>query len=323
METAIPTPERFRGYANAIRQFLLHAQQKYPTFLPFQTKSERQGTREWLENLKPIYRRDLLEIEERLATEFEEVAKFWRDDAAFNTARQRVFRYQPTEQPIDRLSGIIDGVADLSHKYMKSRLTFRKIRRFAEAELRWRQGLSLAIANYLDRTSFQITVHAKSTANRVRELLEKLDRELNKTETLFLLDLADWPVMGRRVRKDLSRFREFLADDGLQTALSFRKDENLLNRTTAKEILLANNWAFGNERKDAAFILLGLSAFESPLDLEQKTLERVWAKWAEQKSQIQYANHDAKLLVTDRKTPRKDPFSDPLIPNPSRPTFGD
>lgn len=319
MTSTIPRPERFRGYANLIRQFLQETNKKYPTYLPFQTEADRKGSLEWLEHLTPVYRADLNKIEKRLTAEFEEVANFWRADPAFNTARQRVFKYQSHEQAIDRLPAIIDGVAKLSHKYMKPNLKFKTVRRFAESELRWRQALSLTLANHNERTSYQITMEAKNTAQKVADLLTNLQVELNKAEAMYLLDLAEWPVMGRGVRRDLSRLREFLVDEGLLSALSIRRDDNLLNRTTAKELLIANHWAFGSERKGAAFILLGLSAFESPLDLEQKTLERVWTKWGEQQTQIRFANLDAHLLMTDRKAPRRDPISDPLIPNPERP----
>lgn len=97
-------------------------------------------------------------------------------------------------------------------------------------------------------------------------------REL--AEAKHLLSLSHLIGLNSHGMGDLKGLEGFLTSESLAPALSFREDKHLLHRTTAQEIMLANKWALNNERKDLAFVLLGLSPFDEPLDIEQKTLER-------------------------------------------------
>lgn len=320
MDSTIPAPDRFRQYAQTIGLFLEEMHFKYPSSLAFESEQDRQNALKWLELTQPVYQKDLARVESQLERDFKDVTDYWKSDHAYNTARRRV---GDNESPASWLPWLIGQITDLALKYERDLLLFKTVRRFAEAELRWKQGLSLAVANYLDGTSYRVATEAKASATRIAELLSELENELQNPAARHLLDLTQWPGMGHRTRDDLRRVKCYMQSEELQQSFSFRNDKHLLGRITAGDILAANNWAFKRPRTDLAFILLGLSAFESPIDLEPKTLERVWARHKQQQWAIGGANHEAHIQPRDKKSTRKSLFSVRSIPNSIRPTSGD
>jgi len=324
METGIPTPDRLRKYAHTVGLFLEEMHSKYPSTLAFESEEERQDTMKWLELTQPVYQKDLTRIESQLEKDFKDVSDYWKRDHAYNTARRRVADY---ESPASWLPWLIGRITDLAVKYERPLFLFKTVRRFAETELRWKQGLSLAVANYLDGTSYRITTEAKASAIRIADLLSELETELQQPAAAHLLEMNRSTTVAPRTKKQLHQLKLFFQRAELQKSLNFRNDKHLLNRITAGDILEANDWAFKNPRKDLAFILLGLSAFDSPIELEPKTIERVWVKRKEQQKAVDCCDLDAhfemKELSMDRSTTKKRRTSDPLIPNPTRSISGD
>jgi len=195
MDITIPSPERFRSYANAIRQFLQDMEEKYRSYrsLPFESAEEQRKTLDWLTMAGQIYRADLNKTTNCLASEFKDVDNYWAADPAYKLASRLVLTSNSDK---DAFTTVTERITQITKSRPWRTIPFNMIRRRIEAELKWRQALALTIANYLDGTSYQIATELKPTASRIAELLTCLENELEKPEALHLLDLPDWPVMG-------------------------------------------------------------------------------------------------------------------------------
>ena len=291
--------------------------------ISFETLEEQREAIDWLAVTGSLYLADLSEIEKRLATELEDVENYFDSDPAYNAASRFALG---TKVNSVTLAKVTDRIIRIAKKRPWRNIHFSMIRRRVEVELMWRQGLSLVIANYLDGTSYKLATETKATANRIADLLARLESELESLEASQLLDSAFLPVMNWKARHEMQGLQVFFQSDEIQKSFSFRKDRHLLGRITARELLLANKWAFHTEYKKVALILMGSSAFKTPIDIEVKTLERIWAKRDEQQWAINDAYREARevrRMGRDKRPRKKRLHSDPPIPNPTRFTFGD
>jgi hypothetical protein len=318
MDTTIPAPERFRQYANTIREFLQEMHDKYSDrrSLEFESLEQQQRTRDWLTWIGPDYKESYSEVEERLNSEYEDVSSYWESDPAYALARRKVLARRGEHHPFD---AVTERVVKIAKTRQWSTIPFSLIRRYTEAELKWQQALSLTAANSLDGTSYRIAIEARETVSRVSELLDRLERELEKPELVYLSDLPEWPAGNSLAKRYLKSFKRYVQSESLQNSLKRRKDRDLLARTTANELFEANYWAFNKEYKSVVFILLGLSVFGETLGLEAKTLERISAKRGDLRMAMRDAWKESKREASDRKTTRTCPYSDPRIPNLNRP----
>jgi hypothetical protein len=325
-------------------------------YLLFTTPEEQHKSLAFLhESLLPEYRKIRSELESCLANQFEDVEKYWNEDSAFMAASHRLLK-RGSKRPapeidrvkfpyeVDSLLSAVDLIVtrtQRSHrrqtlhsreqwdqmsaesrpvwKEPSANFCFDDIRKLVEVDIKWKQALAIVIANHLERASYKLTQKAKDTAKKLASLLSEFNAEIEKPEAKYLLSLGGSLVrLGAHNMADLKRLEGFLASESLMPALGYREDKHLLARTTAQEIMFANQWALNNERKDLAFILLGLSAFEEPLDIEQKTLERIWKKANANNSLIMDAVvtgglHNRKYRAI--KDTGKYQFSVPNIPN--------
>jgi hypothetical protein len=371
MASTIPSSNRFRDYANVCSEFLssslrhvVEAHRYDDAFLyydelhlPFTTPEQQSKSLAFLhESLLPEYRRVWREFEGCLASQFEDVEKYWQGDSAFIAASHRLPKgsgKQSTTE-IDRLKlpyeddlllSAVDRIATRERdklEYLNSSVfrerwlrmrtaskrtwrepstsfSFADIRKLAEVDIKWKQALSIVIANYLERASFKLTQQAKETAKKLASLISELNAEIEKPEAKYLLSLGGSIIgVNHHSMVGFKKLEGFLASESLTPALSYREDKHLLHRTTAQEIMFANRWALDDERKDLAFILLGLAAFEETLGVEQKTLERIWKKANANNSLIKsaaYDGHRHQKEYRDTKAPEKYQFSVPNIPN--------
>jgi hypothetical protein len=322
--------------------------------LPFTTAEEQTESLALIHgSILPDYRKLLSEFEDCLTGQFKDVENYWTEDSAFMAANHRLLKRSGTRPTpgiykvklhdnVDSLLSTVDRVATrelnrykyrtssaFRERYLRSfpdsklepRATFKfkEVRELAEADIKWKQALAIVIANYLDRASYKLTQQVKDTAKKLASLISEFNAEIEKPEAKYLLSLGS-PLFRSNSfsMAGLKGLEGFLASESLIPALSYREDKHLLHRTTAQEIMFANKWALDNERKDLAFILLGLAAFDEPLDIEQKTLERIWKKANANNSLIKNASYDGdrhEKAYRDIKTPQNHHFSVPNIPN--------
>jgi len=323
--------------------------------LPFTTFEEQTESLALIHgSILPDYRKLLSEFEGCLTGQFKDVENYWTEDSAFMAANHRLLKRSGTRPTpgiykvkrhdnVDSLLSTVDRVATrelnrhkrfissaFRERYLRRKpdskwareptatFDFEKVRELVEADIKWKQALAIVIANYLDRASYKLTRQTKEVAKKLASLISELNAEIEKPEAKYLLSLGG-SLLGVNASIDgLKGLEGFLASESLIPALGYREDKHLLHRTTAQEIMFANKWALDNERKDLAFILLGLAAFDEPLDIEQKTLERIWKKANVNNSLISEASNDGhrhKRAYRDTKPPRNHHFSVPNIPN--------
>jgi hypothetical protein len=324
--------------------------------LPFTTPEEQTESLALIRgSILPDYRKLLSELEGCLADQFNDVEKYWMEDSAFIAANHRLLKRngaRPTSgiykikllDNQDSLFLTVNKVATRAlnfYEYQvssapsaydelmlrkwpdykrepKADFDFNEVRKIAEVDIRWKQALAIVIANYLDRASYKLTQKTKDSAKKLASLISELNAEIEKPEAKYLLSLDGSVGLNFHHKTALKRLEGFLTSESLGPALSYREDNHLLHRTTAQEIMFANKWALYSERKELAFILLGLSAFKEPLDIEYKTLERIWKKANANTSLIKSASSDGhrqKIKYRDTNAPTNHHFSVPNIPN--------
>jgi hypothetical protein len=297
------------------------------TYLFFTTPEQQKKSLAFLHgSLLPDYRKILSQLESCLANQFEDVEKYWNEDSAFMAASHRLLK-RGSKRPAPKIYRVgfpyegdsLLSAVDLVVTSTRVSFCLGDIRELVEVEIKWRQALAIVIANHLERASYKLTQKAKDTAKKLASLLSEFNAEIEKPEAKYLLSLGGSLVsLNAHSMADLKRLEGFLASESLMPALGYREDKHLLDRTTAQEIMFANQWALNNERKDLAFILLGLSAFEEPLDIEQKTLERIWKKAKANNSLIKDASSAGHRYITkyrDTNATKNHTFSVPNIPN--------
>ncbi|MBZ2170384.1 hypothetical protein [Marinobacter sp. F4216] len=316
-ETTIPTSDRFRGYANTIRAFLQEMHDTYSDYrsLEFDSPEQQQRTREWLTWIGSDYKQSHSTTLERLNSEYADVSSYWASDPAYALAKRKVLARSEEQHPFDAVTERVLGIAKA--RCWQS-IPFTLIRKYTEANLKWQQALSLTAANFLDGTSYRIAVEARESVIRASELLDSLDKELEKPELAYFSDLPEWPAGNELAKRYLKGLKRYLQSEPFQKSLKRRKDKDLLARITANELFEANYWAFGKEYKSVVFILLGLSVFDEALGLEPKTLERISSKRDDLRLAMQNAWSDSRRQASDRKTSRLNVYSDPRIPNLNR-----
>lgn len=326
-------------------------------YLPFTTPEEQNKSLAFLhESLLPEYRKIRTELESCLASQFKDVEEYWQGDSAFMAANHRLSKGSSKQPALeiyrvklpheeDSLLSAVDLIATRERdklEYQNSsafrerwlRMStdpkrawpgawaafhFGDVRKLTEVGIKWKQALAIVIANHLDRASYKLTQAARDTAEKLAKLLSEFNAEIEKSEAKYLLSLGGYDAnLNAHSMAGLKGLEGFLTSESLIPALGYRKDKHLLHRTTAQEIMFANQWALDNERKDLAYILLGLSAFEEPIGIEQKTLERIWKKANADSlliSSASYDGHQHEREYRDTNTPRNHHFSVPNIPN--------
>ena len=325
--------------------------------LPFTTPEQQNKSLAFLrESLLPEYRRVRREFESCLASQFKDVEEYWQGDSAFMAANHRLSKGSSKQPALeiyrvkrphdeDSLLSAVDLIATRERdklEYQNSSafrerwlrmsadpksawpgasaaFDFGDFRKLTEVGIKWKQALAIVIANHLDRASYKLTQAARDTAEKLAKLLSEFNAEIEKPEAKYLLSLGGYGASSNvHSMAGLKGLEGFLTSESLISGLGYRKDRYLLHRTTAREIMFANQYALGSERKDLAFILLGLSAFEKPLEIEQKTLERIWKKANADDLLISSASYDGHQHIKeyrDTNTPRNHQFSVPNIPN--------
>ena len=315
-----PSAVQFSEYANSIDDALRELDKRYPPYdrLPFEN-SER--FRAQVQLITGQYSRDFDRATKAIQRDNPTVSSFWSNDPAYRLALKK------TKLPVNGdTESSAATVAWQAINYVLLEgfdfFVFNAVREQMEKNLEWQLGLSKFACRYLDGSLYRGAMEAREHVIEARALAERLSTLLESDGLRYLTrQLPNSAHYTVQVMGDLQDRLPLLVQaidaPEVEAVLKHRKDEAVLSRLVASELLVINYATFRDGRKDLVQLLSSLGFLDEDIEIEAKTIERVWNRLSSDKRNL--ANHlfsvrdNEREVLLDRRSRKKRRFSDPRV----------
>lgn len=320
MNQGIPTAAQFRAYSESMRELLFESDKEFSIGLSFPIEQDGTPSQELL-NTAAQYANFRVSRFTQNSDDLNAVNSFWNRDAAFQFALKKAGFQEPT----DLKHAVLSTAERYNNVWFRrgyKELEFRRIKDSHEQVNRWLLALSLLAARYLDGTLIRGALEAKEKVSAAALHINELAKLFESDGFSYFLDKLPRSTlftsrMFESLKRDLEAVNMLLAEPATSNYISVRNDQFLTARIIAEQILIANKYAFKcqkrPERKDLAYILMGMGFFNGDYSIEPKTIERVWDQLDTKGYSLFFASLDAKNLRGDRIRGKKGAIYDPRI----------
>ncbi|MBO6811711.1 MULTISPECIES: hypothetical protein [Marinobacter] len=286
----VPTPNEFRQYAQYLSKSLAFLDESYNGDGIDIDESEDFRVR--FDRAIEHYAGDLQSTLDDINEHHPNVSYFWDNDLAFRLALKKAkFTSDASTEFLVRT--VAERILHIWKKGGVKKFRIASVRKYMERSLKWALYLSLFAEKYLDGSLYKGAIEAREKVAEARSLAERLSNVLDSPGFAYIESNMAFGGWGAKqlfddTQKSLTLLQKTINAPELDAVTTHRKDRALEARLVASELLLVNYSTFKDGRKDLVPILMGMGFIDENIEIEAKTIERIWDRVKKQTQNLSY-----------------------------------